>query len=114
MANLILATPGEFCLIQQDETGRICQIGLTVEKSKLLQIILAGISSKEEPFIKMGKEHDLILKATVDAERKFVESELMIFGNWLLSGKVDLMIDEPNSIRKPMEMLLNEFKETRK
>lgn len=95
-----LAQRGEICLIQQDETGRILQIGLTLEQSKMLQHILASMSN-EQQFVKMSEEHDLVLKITAD-------KNMMKFGNWLLNNK-NLMIDQPNKIRKPMQMLLKEF-----
>lgn len=118
MADLILATPGELCLIQQDPDGRICQIAMTTEQHKMMQLLL-GTLSKAQSFIKIGPEHDLVLKATVDAERKSVEEELMIFGNWLLSGKVNLTEEVPGlhfplTLRRPMIDLLEEFKNHRK
>ena len=55
---------GEIALIQQQENGRILQIGLTVEQSKLLQIFLATLS-QENKLIQMPEEYDLILKSQV-------------------------------------------------
>ena len=52
---------GSIGLIQQQENGRIIQIGLTIEQSKLLQIFLAQLS-KESKLIQMPKEYDLVFK----------------------------------------------------
>lgn len=54
---------GDIALIQQTETGRILQIGLTPEQSKLLQVFLAGLSA-ESKLIQMPEEYDLILKSS--------------------------------------------------
>jgi hypothetical protein len=59
-----LLDPGKFSLIQQDEDGRILQIGLTESQSEMLQISVALISNKS-PVLRLGKEHDLILKKTL-------------------------------------------------
>jgi hypothetical protein len=55
---------GEIALIQQQENGRILQIGLTVEQSKLLQIFLAALS-KESKLIQMSDDYDLVLKSSL-------------------------------------------------
>ena len=55
---------GTIALIQQTETGRILQIGLTEEKSRMLQFFLASIS-QESPLVQMSEEHDLVLKRNV-------------------------------------------------
>jgi len=51
---------GEVGIIQIDG-DRVVQLGLTIEQSKMLQIFLASIS-QSSPIVKMGEEHDLILK----------------------------------------------------
>ena len=51
---------GEVGIIQIDG-DRVVQLGLTIEQSKMLQIFLASIS-QTNPIVKMGEEHDLILK----------------------------------------------------
>ena len=58
---------GRIALIQQTETGRILQIALTEEQSKQLQFFLAVIS-KNTPLIKMGEEHDLVLKSSIKSK----------------------------------------------
>lgn len=55
---------GTIALIQQTETGRILQVALTTEQSKMLQIFLATIS-QGHPLVQMGEDHDLILKSNV-------------------------------------------------
>ena len=55
---------GEIALIQQQENGRILQIGLTVEQSKLLQIFLATLSH-ENKLIQMPEDYDLVLKSSL-------------------------------------------------
>lgn len=52
---------GAVGLVQETKDGRIRQIGLTEEQSRLLQILVAQIS-KESPLVQMGEEYDLILK----------------------------------------------------
>ncbi len=52
---------GALGLIQETEDGRIRQIGLTAEQSKMLQILVASMS-QGQPLVQMGKEYDLILK----------------------------------------------------
>ena len=64
MADFKIAEPGELCLIQVQENGRIAQIAMTLEQSKVLQVILAAMS-KEQSFILMPEEHDLVLKRTI-------------------------------------------------
>lgn len=55
---------GTIALIQQTETGRIMQIAMTSEQSKMLQIILASIS-QGSPLVQMGEDHDLVLKSSL-------------------------------------------------
>lgn len=55
---------GTVALIQQTESGRILQIGMTAAQSEMLQIFLATIS-QGEPLIQMGEDYDLILKSRV-------------------------------------------------
>ena len=54
---------GAIALIQR-KGGRILQIGLTVEQSKLLQIFLATLS-QESKLIQMPEDYDLVLKSLV-------------------------------------------------
>jgi len=56
---------GTIALIQQTETGRILQIGLTEEQSRMLQFFLASMSTKESPLVQMGEDHDLVLKSSI-------------------------------------------------
>ena len=51
---------GEVGIIQIDG-DRVVQLGLTIEQSKMLQIFLVSIS-QASPIVKMGEDHDLILK----------------------------------------------------
>jgi len=53
---------GSVGLVQEAEDGRIRQIGLTEEQSKMLQILVAQIS-KDSPLVQMGEEYDLVLKS---------------------------------------------------
>lgn len=55
---------GTIALIQQTETGRILQVALTEEQSRMLQFFLALIS-QGSPFVQMGEEHDLVIKRNV-------------------------------------------------
>ena len=55
---------GAIALIQQQENGRIIQIGLTVEQSKLLQIFLAALS-QESKLIQMPEDYDLVPKSSL-------------------------------------------------
>ncbi len=64
MAKFENAETGIICLIQQQEDGRILQIGLTTQQSELLQIFLSTIS-KESPLVQMGEDYELILKSTL-------------------------------------------------
>lgn len=88
MADLILATPGELCLIQQKEDGRICQVAMTTEQHKIMQLLL-GTLSKAQPFIQLGKQHDMVLKSSLnnytekDAEKVLNE---FLKGTSLMSG----------------------------
>jgi hypothetical protein len=54
---------GEIGLIQLQENGSICQIGLTVEQSKLLQIFLSKLSEQSK-LVKMPAEYNLIFKTS--------------------------------------------------
>jgi hypothetical protein len=51
----------EIGLIQLQEDGSICQIGLTVEQSKLLQIFLSKLSEQSK-LVKMPAKYNLIFK----------------------------------------------------
>ena len=64
MATFETVDAGTIALIQQTETGRILQIALTVEQSKMLQVFL-GILSKESKLIQMPEEYDLVLKSSL-------------------------------------------------
>ena len=55
---------GTIALIQQTEKGRILQVAMTAEQSKMLQIFLSTIS-QGQPLVQMGEDHDLILKSNV-------------------------------------------------
>ena len=52
---------GEIGLVQQTPTGRIIQIGMTPEQSRVLQAFLGSLS-QESPLIQLGNEFELIFK----------------------------------------------------
>ena len=64
MATFETVEVGTIALIQQTETGRILQIGLTPNQSEMLQSFLAVIS-KESKLIQMSEEYDLGLKSSL-------------------------------------------------
>jgi len=55
---------GTIALIQQQENGRILQIGLTEQQSNMLQFFLAKLS-EESKLVQMSEDYDLILKSQV-------------------------------------------------
>lgn len=55
---------GEIALIQQQENGRIVQIGITQAQSNMIQFFLAKLS-EDSALIQMSEEYDLILKSQV-------------------------------------------------
>jgi hypothetical protein len=55
---------GAIALVQKHESGRIIQIGLTKEQSRLLQIFLATLS-QESKLIQMPEDYDLVLKGAI-------------------------------------------------
>ena len=68
MATFETVEVGTIALIQQTETGRILQIGLTPNQSEMLQSFLAVIS-KESKLIQMSEEYDLILKSSLKTKK---------------------------------------------
>jgi hypothetical protein len=68
MATFETVDVGTIALIQQTETGRILQIGLTPNQSEMLQSFLAVIS-KESKLIQMPEEYDLVLKSSLKAKK---------------------------------------------
>ena len=64
MAKFTELEVGAIALIQQQENGRILQIGLTIEQSKLLQIFLSTLS-QESKLIQMPEDYDLVLKSSL-------------------------------------------------
>jgi hypothetical protein len=68
MATFETVDVGTIALIQQTETGRILQIGLTPSQSEMLQSFLAVIS-KESKLIQMPEEYDLVLKSSLKTKR---------------------------------------------
>ena len=65
---------GTIGLIQQQENGRILQIGLTVEQSKMLQMFLSWLS-QEIKLIQMTEEYDLVLKSSLCKKCKNINNE---------------------------------------
>jgi len=61
MAQFERLSIGRVGLVQETEDGRIRQIDLTEEQSKMLQVLVASIS-QGEPLVQMGEEYDLVLK----------------------------------------------------
>jgi len=61
MAQFERLSIGRVGLVQETEDGRIRQIGLTEEQSKMLQVLVASIS-QGDPLVQMGEEYDLVLK----------------------------------------------------
>ena len=53
---------GTISLIQQQENGRVVQIGITQAQSNMLQFFLAKLS-EESKLIQMPEKYDLILKS---------------------------------------------------
>lgn len=53
---------GKIGLVQETEDGRIIQIGLRPEQSKMLQIFL-GTISQGNPLVQMGEDYELVLKS---------------------------------------------------
>lgn len=68
MAQFETLEPGVIALIQQQEDGRIVQLGITQEQSDMLQILLAKMS-ETSPFIRMGEAHDLVLKSSFENKK---------------------------------------------
>ena len=64
MAKFENVEAGTIALIQQQENGRIVQIGITQAQSNMLQFFLAKLS-EESKLIQMPEEYDLILKSQV-------------------------------------------------
>jgi len=64
MANFNLAEPGTICLIKQSPEGRIMQIAMTEDQSKMLQVLVASIS-QQQPLVQMGEDWDLVLKSSL-------------------------------------------------
>ena len=55
---------GTIALIQQQENGRIVQIGITQAQINMLQLFLAKLS-EERKLIQMPEDYDLILKSQI-------------------------------------------------
>tara|TARA_R110000868_G_scaffold74337_13_gene215023 strand:+ start:14419 stop:14619 length:201 start_codon:yes stop_codon:yes gene_type:complete len=64
MAEFQTVAFGTVALIQQTEEGRILQIGLSLEQSRLLQLFLATLS-QESKLVQMPEEYDLVLKSSL-------------------------------------------------
>lgn len=64
MAKFENVKAGTIALIQQQENGRVVQIGITQAQSNMLQFFLAKLS-EESKLIQMPEEYDLILKSQV-------------------------------------------------
>ena len=62
MAKFENVEAGTIALIQQQENGRVVQIGITQSQSNMLQFFLAKLS-EESKLIQMPEEYDLILKS---------------------------------------------------
>ena len=64
MATFETVDVGTIALIQQTESGRILQIGITQEQSNMLQFFLAKMSETSK-LIQMPEEYDLVLKSSL-------------------------------------------------
>ena len=64
-----IAEVGTVALIQQTESGRILQIGLTQKQSDLLQSFLSVISNGQ-PLVQMGEDYDLVLKSSLNKQKE--------------------------------------------
>jgi hypothetical protein len=69
MAKFERAEIGRLCLVKETEDGRIMQIGMTEEQSKMLQVYCAMISQKS-PLVEVGEQYDLVLKNNLCAKCK--------------------------------------------
>ena len=65
MATFETVDVGTIALIQQTESGRILQIGITQEQSNMLQFFLAKMSETSK-LIQMPEEYDLVLKSSLN------------------------------------------------
>jgi hypothetical protein len=89
---------GTIALIQQTETGRILQVAMTEEQSKMLQILLASIS-QSIPLVQMGEEYDLVLKSTLCDKCSKNNNRSLLLGtyrtliNWLIKHKQSIFIE---------------------
>jgi len=70
MKNFDFIKDGEIGLITTDN-GRIVQLAVTKEIHQTIMILIGSLS-KENPLIKMGEEHDLVLKSTVKTYKRAV------------------------------------------
>lgn len=61
---------GEIGLIMQ-ENGRIIQLGVSKEIYQAITYCIASLS-QGNPLVKMGEEHDLVLKSTVKTFKRAV------------------------------------------
>ena len=68
MATFETVDVGTIALIQQTETGRILQIGITTEQSKMLQFFFAKLS-ETSTLIQMPEDYDLVLKSSLKLKK---------------------------------------------
>jgi hypothetical protein len=89
---------GTIALIQQTETGRILQVAMTEEQSKMLQILLASIS-QSSPLVQMGEEYDLVLKSTLcnkcskNNNRSLLLANYKELTSWFINHKQSVFIE---------------------
>lgn len=69
MATFETVDVGTIALIQQTESGRILQIGITQEQSNMLQFFLAKMSETSK-LIQMPEEYDLVLKSSLNKSKQ--------------------------------------------
>lgn len=55
-----VADDGTFCLVRVQD-GKIMQVGMSKTQLSTLQLFLTALS-KDDPFIVMGDDHELVLK----------------------------------------------------
>jgi hypothetical protein len=70
MKNIDFIKDGEIGLITTDN-GRIVQLAVTKEMHQTIMLLI-GQLSQGNPLVKMGEEHDLVLKSTVKTYKKAV------------------------------------------
>ena len=94
---------GEIGLVTT-ENNRIVQLGITPDTHKTITVVIAACS-KETPLVKMGEEHDLVLKSQYKTllsmlvktrEKLVVDENYKTWSHFI--NEVDLAIKRANEI----------------